>query len=296
MIDGRGSTTTVTDHLDSFEPNLLIATADKSFPAFLADYGETNHLEVINVFDVRNDLYEDNPSMIQILPPSSLFNEQVADEIVKDFSNRDLMMVGVYDNNDAIGALISEKFPEQNVHKLSVNSLAEYNVTDEGSYLIYAFPQKRSEVEELLAVVTSLKEQHPMAEITVVGRPNWVTMTEVFRDHFRDADIIVPARCWLDMESTEGKRFVEKFNEIYHQDPIKSFPNFAASGYDIANYFINATAENGGDFNENVRRPEKGLQTDFDLKRVSNWGGFLNPVTYLLKFEPSGYVDKEILR
>ena len=55
VIDGRLSSNSVTEALDEFEPNLLVATADKAFPAFLADYGETNHLEVVNVFDVRNE-------------------------------------------------------------------------------------------------------------------------------------------------------------------------------------------------------------------------------------------------
>ena len=58
----------MTDALDDFEPNLIVATADKNFPAFLADYGNTNHIEVVNVFDVKNELFEDNPSMVQILP------------------------------------------------------------------------------------------------------------------------------------------------------------------------------------------------------------------------------------
>ena len=75
IIDGRVSTTAVLDQLEDFEPNLLLTTADKNFPAFLADYGNENHVEIVNVFDVKNDLFEDNPSVIQLLPPSSLFND-----------------------------------------------------------------------------------------------------------------------------------------------------------------------------------------------------------------------------
>ena len=107
---------------------------------------------------------------------------------------------------------------------------------------------------------------------------------------------MAPARCWLDPETGEGKRFNEKFVELYEQEPVKSFPNFAASGYDIAKYFIDATSRNGGDFNRTFSSDENGLQTDFSLKRVSNWGGFLNPVSYLLVFRPSGAVEKVTVR
>lgn len=296
IIDGRGSAETVTAALDEFEPKLLIATADKAFPAFLADYGETNHLEVVNVFDVKNDLYEDNPSMVQILTPSSLFNEQVAESIVSDYGDRELLMVGPEDENDAIADLIVKKFPENRVKNLSVSSLANYNITDEGSYLVYAYPQKKDEVNEILATVSAIKENNPVADIVIVGRPSWITHTETYRDRFNDADIVVPARCWMDPESREVKKFNDDFTEMFGQAPIKSFPNFAASGYDIAKYFINATAENGGDFNQAMRSDNSGIQTEFNLKRVSNWGGFLNPISYLLKFRPSGYVDKISIR
>ena len=117
VIDGRKSTTSVTDELDSFEPNLLIATADKNFPAFLADYGESNHLEIVNAFDVRNELYEDNPSIVQILPPSSLFNEQIAESLTEDYGNRELLMVGIEDENDGIAELLKNNFPETKTKK-----------------------------------------------------------------------------------------------------------------------------------------------------------------------------------
>ncbi|MDE7496462.1 MAG: LysM peptidoglycan-binding domain-containing protein, partial [Muribaculaceae bacterium] len=85
IIDGRVSTTAVLDQLEDFEPNLLLTTADKNFPAFLADYGNENHVEIVNVFDVKNDLFEDNPSVIQLLPPSSLFNDEVGEYVGKAY-------------------------------------------------------------------------------------------------------------------------------------------------------------------------------------------------------------------
>ena len=296
VIDGRSSTSSVTDDLDQFGPDLLVATADKSFPAFLADYGETNKVEIVNAFDVRNDLYEDNAAMVQLLPPSALFNEQIADRIFEEYGDRKVLFAGVEDENDAISDLLEKRLGEGNVTHLSVASLGEYQLQDDGSYLIYAYPQKKEEVTELLGVVSHLKEASPLCDVTIVGRPSWVTLTDNFRDHFDDADIVVPARCWLDVESDEGKRFVADFTAAYGGEPVRSFPNFAASGYDIAKYFIPAIADNGGDFNRQTALHTSGLQTDFKLERISNWSGFLNPVGYLIKFRPSGFVDKESVK
>ena len=297
IIDGRAATSAVVDQLDYFEPNLIVATADKAFPAFLADYGNTNNIEVVNVFDVKNELYEDNSSMVQMLPPSTFFNEQVADHIADDYSGWELLFVGVEDSNDGIAELIMSKFPEYNVKKLSVSSLSEFNVSDDGRYLIYAYPQKREEVADVMQAVANIRENSPFAEVAVVGRPNWVTLTDVLGDKFSEAGVVVPSRLWFDMDSNEGKLFVKDFTDMYGGAPVKSFPNFAVSGYDVAHYFIPSTANNGGDFNNGFTGSTKSLlQSEIKLKRVNNWGGFINPMGYLLKFRPGGYVDKVLMK
>ena len=73
---------------------------------------------------------------------------------------------------------------------------------------------------------------------------------------------------------------------------MKSFPNYAAVGYDIANYFIPYMSATGGDFNRSVRQPQHPVQSDIELKRVSNWGGFFNPRGYILSFGQGGDIDK----
>ena len=291
VIDGSGSTETVTRALDNFEPHLIVCTADKAFPAFLADYGDNHRIEVVNAFDVKNELYEDNASMVQILPPSSYFNEQVAEKILSDYGKSELIFVGTPDSNDAIAEIIREKNPTGKSREVSVAGLADYNFKDTGSYLLYAYPQKREDVRHLLETVKRIKDEST-ADLIIVGRPSWVTLTEYFRDNFNDAEVIVPARCWFDTETDDGKQFNERYEDLFGGTPVKSFPNFAVSGFDIANYFIEATVNNKGDFNRSAFNSANGLQTDFSLKRVSNWGGLVNPVVYLLRFRPSGYVDK----
>lgn len=295
VIDGSGSTIAVTDALDEFRPHILIATADKAFPAFLADYGETNHLEVVNAFDVRNELYEENPSMIQLLTPSALFNEEISDMVAADFGNREVIVVGPEDDGDSILELLKGKMDGKNFKPITVATLSETDLDDAKSYLIYATSQKRDDVFALLNVVRDIREKCPVAEITIMGRPNWITLTDLFQNSYHEAEIIIPARCWVDTENGDGKRFADKFEDMYGQEPLKSFPNFAASGYDVANYFIRSTAENGGDYNRPTSRGN-GLQNDFNLERTSNWSGFLNRNVYLLRFRPSGNIEKTTAR
>lgn len=297
IIDGRGSANSVTASLDDFEPNLIVATADKNFPAFLADYGNTNHIEVVNVFDVKNELYEDNPSMVQLLPPSSYFNQQLADRLYDEYSNRKIIIVGTNDSNDGIAEILLPKYQEYDRTEVPVSGLSEIDINESDPYLVYAFPSKKEEVADILQAVDTMREKHPLASITLIGRPSWVTLHEIFGDRFAEAEIVIPSRVWFDPESSIGSKFSSRFSDMFGGVPVKSFPNFAASGYDVAKYFIPSTARNGGDFNRGFAgSDESAVQAEIRLERVNNWGGFINPISYLLKYRHGCFIDKEVVK
>lgn len=296
VIDGRVSTTKVEESLDDFEPNLIVATADRAFPAFLADYGNTNHIEVVNVFDIRNELCDDNPSMVQLLPSSAYFNEQIASQIAADYGGRTVILAG-FDGNDGVGEILVDKLKDAKVEKVAVSALSDYSVSDDGSYLIYAYPTRKEEVADILQSVANLKEKAPMAEINVVGRPSWIVYSDTFADKFGAAGVVVPERVWFDRDSREGKRFIRTFHDMFGVNPTKSYPNYAASGFDVARYFIPSTAHNGGDFNKGFSGADgEAVQGEIRLERLNNWGGFVNRVGYLLKFREDGSIEKMMLK
>lgn len=297
VVDGRAATTKIIETFDDFEPNLIIATADKSFPAFLADYGNQNQVEIVNVFDIKNELCEDNPSIVQLLPGSAYFNQQMGEQIAEDYGNRQIIMVGNQDKGDAIAETFLSKVAPASVKKTSVSGLSSVTLKEDGEYLFYCYPTRREEIADILQAVENLKEQQPLAEIIVVGRPNWVTYADTYGDRFGDAGVIIPSRVWFDNESTLGKRFIRNFTSLFGTAPMKSFPNFAASGYDVANYFIPSTSKNGGDFNKGfIDIDAEMVQGDIRLERVNNWGGFINKAGYLVRFRPGGYIDKTMLK
>lgn len=294
VIDGRSATHTVLTQLEDFEPDLVLATADRNFPAFLADYGNENKVEIINVFDVKNELYEDNPSMVQLLPTSNYFNDQIADYVGKNYKGRTLVMVGDEDEGDAISESVRNALDGATVLELTSSELKDFDFSDGGSYLVYSYAQKRDEVLPVVATITTARDNNPQSSITLMGRPSWITMADTHADKFGAADVFIPSRFYYDSSSSRAQKFNSDFTAMYGHAPVKSFPMFAVSGYDVANYFIPGFAKNGGDLNKGIKDKES-MQTDIRLKRVSNWGGFINPTCYILKFNPSG-IDKVTLK
>lgn len=297
VIDGRISTGSLINELDNFEPNIVFATADKTFPAFLADYGETNNIEIVNVFDVKNDLFEESPSMIQLLPPHAYFNEHIAERIYKDHKGDKLILVGDETDNDGIADVLVTVFPEERIENLSVAAFGEYTPEELESYIIYSFVSKKEEVADVMQGISNIMENNPDVRISVIGRQNWITFTDDFLDKFYSANIMIPSRVWLDNESSSWKNFREKYEIMYGGEPVKSFPNFAVSGFDVANYFIPVVSLNGGDFNRAMRNSSfKALQADINLERINNWGGFINPTSYLIEFRPEEYINRIIVK
>ena len=87
------------------------------------------------------------------------------------------------------------------------------------------------------------------------------------------------------------------YTELFGGHPVKSYPNFAANGYDVANYFIVSLVDNAGDFNRGFSKNSKNsLQSVYDFKRVNNWGGFMNTAGYMLKYNPGGKISKVLLK
>ncbi len=296
VLDGRASTQTVTDQLEEMEPNLIISTADKNFPAFLADFGNTNRVQVVNAFDVKNDLYTDNASMVQFLTPPAYFYEQMADYIAGNYGSRKFVYAGAPDSEDGIAEMLSARLESARPDVVeNIADLANYDFTGADTYVIYASPTKKEEVADLLRILEHAAESNPMVAFTVVGRPNWITYEDAMGDKFAALNVIVPARFYFDEESPDGRTFVSGFDEAYGHQPLRSYPNFAATGYDMARYFIPFLSSSNGDFNREVAQRQHPVQSNIDLKRVSNWGGFFNPDGYILSYGPSG-VEKIIVR
>ena len=296
VMDGRVAPNLLSENLEYYEPNLIIVTADKAFPLFLADYGNSNNVQIVNVFDLKNDLFEDNSSIVQILPPSSYLYEHLAGKIHEENSYRQLIMVGDEDESDGMAIELLNSF--NGVHEsVSIEDLSLYEPNIMDALLIYAYPVKKDEVGDFLQAIENIKETYPAADINIVGRTNWAALIDDYGDRFGENEIIIPARVWLDEESSDWNIFCEKYEEMFAGSPVRSFPNFAASGYDCANYFIPVVALNGGDFNSGISGSnDLALQSEIVLNRVNNWGGFINTNGYLLQFHPEGRVEKILVK
>ncbi len=281
--------------LDNFKADIIVTTYEKNFPAWLAEYGESNGVEIVNSFDVKSELYLENPSIIHLLTPSAYFSDEVGEWLASTFGSYKLVMVGKEDAEDSFAESIKSRRDGASVISRKLDDLAEMKLEEGGRYLFYGYPTSRDEIQTMITAIEYLKENNPFVEIKVMGRPNWITVAEGLKERFHKADVYFPSRFFFDHTSGRGKEFIATYSTAYGHGPIRSFPTYAVAGYDIANYFIPGIAANEGDFNAEVPEGME-IQTPINLERVGNWGGFFNPSAYIIRFTPYGDIEKILIR
>ena len=281
--------------LDDFKADLVVTTYEKNFPLWLAGYGEENGVEIVNSFDVKNELYMENPSMIHLLTPSAYFSDEVGEWTSSNMGSYRLVLVGKEDADDSFAESIKSRRDAASIMRRQLDNLAETKLEDGGRYLFYGFPTSKEDIQTMLTAIEYLKENNPFAEIKVMGRPSWITMAEGMKERFHKADVYFPSRFYFDHTAGPGKEFISTYSTVYGHNPIRSFPTYAVAGYDIASFFIPGIAYNDGDFN--ISFPEgHEIQTPINLERVGNWGGFFNPSAYMIRFSPYGEIEKILIR
>lgn len=282
--------------LSDLNPDLILLTTDKGISDSLAEYAEVSQTPMVNIFDVKNDLYTTNPYILQLLTPSNYFNEEIANRIVNDYADAKVIFIGE-DPTDQLGAILKDgKWNPRNVSSLSISEIAEIPFKENESYLIYAFPSKKDEVTELLNAVKEEKEKHLMSDITVVGRPSWVVYEDSsLGTKFYDCNVMIPSRFYYDKNCTGSKMFEMYYKSLFNRNPAKSYPMYAVMGYDIAEYFIPALIEANKDLNA-LKDYNEGVQSDFSFVRPANWSGLMNSLVYLVRYTPYNTIEKLVVK
>lgn len=297
IIDGSLKSTKILNELEEFKPSLIFITADKNIPEHISAFASENQTPVVNTFDVRSEEYTVNPYFIQLLTPPSYFNEIVADNIYNKFNDHKIIMMGPEDNTDLLASSLKKLFKPSEILILSLETTEGSKIPDfskMGKILFYGYPTKKEEVEKILEYVQEVKDQNPFIEIKVLGRPNWIVYDESLGEKLHNINAIIPSRFYIDEKSGKAQNFYASYKELFDRTPVKSVPLYAGVGYDTATYFLPALYKANLDLN-NLIPSSDSLQNEFDLKRVSNWGGFINEPIYLVHFSPSGMINKIVI-
>lgn len=279
--------------LNSFEPDLIITTTEKDTPQYILDYGKSNICYVVSVFDSKLEDYVTNPMVVQVLTPTPYFNAEVTDYIYSNFGDYRLIVAGEAESADLQLESIFKSFDPAKVQSIDIQELADYDTSDGAPLLIYGTPTNKSEIKDLVDKIGELQSKSPLTKIVTIGRPNWITVMDTYKQSMGEVNTYIPSRFFFDSSTNKSRVFIDEFKNLYNHTPMKSFPVYSATGYDTANYFIQAMHESGGNLSsESAKLEGITLQNAINLKRPEIGEGLYNSTIYLLHIDSMGNIEK----
>lgn len=294
MLEGNNSES-VLGELDTFNPTIVMSTAETDFPEWLAKYGNDSRVPVINTLDVKNVDFQSNPYMVQLITTPDYFNEEVANWIFQKYGSYSLVFTGEKDPNDALAESLQSIWDSSRVRSRSVEDLRSLPLNAKGKYLLYSFPTKKADVVEFLDAVNDAKTKTPEAEVTVIGRPNWIVYDEALSEKFHNADVQIPARFYMSKSERNNSEFSLHYRQLFNAAVPNTFPVYSGIGYDTALYFLQGLSDSKGDINA-MGRPDGMVQSEFELERPSNWSGIMNRAVFMVRFTPYDSIEKTVVK
>ena len=294
MLEGNNSES-VLGELDTFNPTIVMSTAETDFPEWLARYANDTRVPVINTLDVKNVDFQSNPYMVQLITTPDYFNEEVANWIFQKYGSYSLVFTGEKDPNDALAESLQSIWDPSRVRSRSVEDLRSLPLNAKGKYLLYSFPTKKADVVEFLDAVNDAKTKTPEAEVTVIGRPNWIVYDEALSEKFHNADVQIPARFYMSKSERNNSEFSLHYRQVFNAAVPNTFPVYSGIGYDTALYFLQGLSDSKGDINA-MGRPDGMVQSEFELERPSNWSGIMNRAVFMVRFTPYDSIEKTVVK
>lgn len=295
MIDGSNGQERNVSELESFNPDIVISTAESNMPAWLSKYAETSRVPVVNTLDVRNDEYQSNPYIVQLITPSEYFNDEIAAWLKDRYDGYSLVFTGEEDKSDQLAESLKNIWNPNLVRSRSVEDLKTKPLNNSGQYLLYSYPTGRQDVSEFLDAVVNAAEKAPMAQVSVVGRPNWIVYDESLTSKFHKSNVQIPARFYMSKDARQNSEFALSYRQLFGGEVPNTFPVYSGIGYDAAYYFVRGLGSNGGDMNA-LGDSEGTVQSGYTLERPSTWTGPVNREVYVVRFTPYETVEKTAVK
>ncbi len=296
--------------------DLIIGPARSDDLGPVSEFSLRHKIKMVYPLSNTNPELWKNPYLFQINTPDTLLFDKMANEIVRQASDQNLLVI-LPAGEDAYANAFMDKFRKKvYFQEFALNKkikYKEYRMTraDENlnnlralldpigkNYVVIPTNQEAT-ISEIIPALAGVKEKMK-AQVTLFGMTEWLRAQSIDPEDMFALNAQIFTFFALDYESEGTRSFISKYRQWYHTEPHAVSPYFQSSsstsgfsrygvwGYDVTYYFVYTMAMKGRNF-EYCPAPLEmhPLQFNFAFSRVSNWGGFYNQGLFLLRFNPN---------
>lgn len=262
--------------------DILIAPGEPKQLQRCNDFGKKHGVTIVNCFSPKNDDYTDNPRVLQVNSPTTYMTAAVNDWIDAKFKDYNVIFLDDPANAEDkdIYTNIKEHITESRRHyqvvpvvnALDYATLSDY--LDPGSsYLFIPTSGSRNFLSKIAPALKQVKLKRFDCEISMLGFPQYFNYLKDYKATFQTIDTYLFSRFFIANEN-RARRIESQFSHKFGGTMINTTPCMGLMGFDLGAYLLTSLGKSD-EINSHTPLYD-GIQMDFDLKRVSNWGGLVN--------------------
>ena len=281
-------------------PSVIIAPDDEASIAAIASSPVAADAYVLNVFSVRDTLYQTMPNVLQANIPQRAMYRKAVEAMRRYFDDATPLILrnenGPNEKQEFINYLTEQyrregKEPVEVVYDgaLLSSSLREAMSDSVSRYVIIPTSGHLNEFNKFSHVVKKLREQsEDPSRISVFGYPDWTAFRGDAAEMLHTLNATVYSRFDIDENSLDYRNINDAFQRWYGSELMNAVPSQGILGFDTGSYLIRNIRANDGIYNPEGS-PYSGAQSSFDFKRAEgDNAGYYNDELYIIRFTPDG--------
>ena len=272
----------------------------------ISTFSKANAIRYVIPFTSKADETQTNPYVFQTNPPQSYLYSKVSLAFTKANENNSIIFINMNDKTDK-AALIETMQADLKEEKIPFQSFtyAEHSFNkDLKDYLdpyrknIIILSSGTSEaLARLAAPLRIMRESGSHLEVSLFGYPEWQTYTKDFLEDFYATNTCIYSVFYANNTLPELKEFHKTYRRWYSKQMLNSYPRYGILGYDAGMYFIQMISRYGINFENSLSKFQyESLQTGYNFKRVSNWGGLININVYWIEYSPDYSIKRTTIK
>lgn len=286
--------------LENTDVQVIIAPDDQAQFELIAAWARPRGIEVFNTFLPRDDTYKYNGSVMQSNIPLEMLNDGVIGAMQRRYPDHTFVFLtrdgGNADKSDFVDSFRSA---------LAANGRKSVDITFSGKLgeadlaaltdqqiIFVPVSSRQDELKSILPALIAKKGADSVNDnLMLFGYPEWTVFRGETAKQMHDLGTVIYSRFYADSDDLDFKRVNDSFEHWFDTGMAAGLPRQGALGFDVGCYLINALRHNGGDFSQSTPA-YRGVQSGFEFERVSDDGGWVNSVAYIVIYRPMGIIEK----
>lgn len=281
--------------------NLIIGPPYPTHFVRIARFAGIHRIPIVSPLSSESYVLKNNPWTSKIIPSALTETEREADYIAAHYNHNNIIVIHNRDANQKYYMAFKKRFHQtdsalgnkdtlRTVESLGgVNGLATKISNTEVNIIMMPY-EGAPFVAKFVNELANSRYAH-RDSIIVFGMHNWANNDALAAENLDTLGLHFPSNEYVDYANAPTKKFILKYRVYYLSEPSY----FSYEGYDATLFYGTLLQLYGTDLQEHLGDMKyRGLQTSFNMVRMSATAGYENNAVYILEY--SNYTVKPDLK